>query len=415
MSLETLSSAHSGPAKASPFELTNRRKFLFYLAMLPLARIAAKAQDSTSAATLHVKVKLVNVYAIVRNKSGAIIQNLNKDDFAIAEDNRPQKISFFSHENNLPLTLGLLVDTSPSEYQMISQETEASRTFLDTVVDPKKDKAFLIHFDHKVELLQDVTSSLVKLENALATLQDSGDEPTLGRRAENIRQDEGQSQSSGGRDSEDGGPSSQSGGGSTTHLFDAVYLASNNVLKQQTGRKALVIVGDGDDMGSMISKERAIRAAQQADALIYCIRIVDKNFGKQEGHKRHFGMPSVGMPGIGVPGLGGPGIGGQGPGGSPGDGGPGMGGGGGAPVDRSEGKKNLEALAVQTGGALFEVSKKEPLEDIFTQIQQELRSQYSMGYTPNANAAAGYRHIQVTVKPKGLKVQAREGYYPDRD
>jgi VWFA-related protein len=256
---------------------------------------------------------------------------------------------------------------------------------------------------------------LPKLEKALNRLEDVQDEPALNRHADNLRQsgeDEDQDNSRNRQGGRSGGPSGADGGGST-HLFDAVYLASNKVLKLQTGRKALIVIGDGDDQGSKVTKTRAIRAAQQADVLIYCIRIVDKDFGKGQSHGRRFNMPSIGLPGIpgmGIPGMGGGG--GQGPGGGgqgPGGGGPGGG------MDRSEGKKNLEALASQTGGALYEVSKKVTLSDVFAQIQEELRNLYSLGYTPGADALFGYRHIKVTVKPKGLTVQARDGYYAEND
>lgn len=394
-----------------------------FLAALILSCALARAQEAQSVATFHAQTKLVNVYAAVRDRNGKIVRNLKKDDFTVEEDGRPQKIGFFSRESDMPLLLGLLVDTSPSEERMLGEEREASSSFLRQVMNPKKDQAFLIHFDRKVELMQDLTPSLGKLEKALDRLEDVEDEPSLDRKREDRSQENfAQSSAADSQDSPDDKDSRRGGsgaGGGTTHLFDAVYLASSKVLKSQTGRKALIVIGDGDDMGSTVSKERAIRAAQQADVLIYCIRIVDKDFGKQPHRNRRFNFPvSVGIPGIGIPGMGGPGgPGGGGPGGGgsgPGEGGGGHGPGGGAP-DRSEGKKNMEALAGQTGGALYEVTKKVSLGDIFAQIQEELRSLYSLGYTPEASALPGYRHIQVTVKSRGLKVQARDGYYADED
>ncbi len=380
-----------------------RRGFALGAAAFCFASMRAiKAFSQQSVATFTLDTKLVNIYATVRDKRGALVQTLRKEDFQIAENGKPQTIRFFSHENDLPLTLGLLVDTSPSEARMIDQEREASRNFFRTVLDPKKDKAFVIHFDTDVELLEDLTSSLEKLDEALDKL-DAVNEPKLHR-----------SHDPGSRDDEQGPDNSSNpqnrrpphggGDGGTTHLYDAVYLASTQVLKSQKGRKALIVIGDGDDMGSSVSAKRAIQTAQQADAMIYCIRIVDKDFGND--HRNHrFTLP-VSIPG--VPGLGGPG--GGGPPGGPGGGGSGGGGGGQGP-DRKEGKKNLEALSSQTGGALFEVSKNVVLGDIYAQIGNELRSQYSLAYTPDANAEPGYRYIQVRVKPKGLNVQAREGYY----
>jgi VWFA-related protein len=389
-----------------PIRFFYDRAHLFRTTILFLGCSVVSAQQSSQpVATFQAQTKLVNVYASVRDNKGKIVRNLNKEDFLVQEDGRPQSISFFSRESDMPLLLGLLVDTSPSEARMIDQESAASRSFLTQVMDPKKDKAFLIHFDRHVELLQDLTSSMPKMEKALDQLQNIDDEPALERKRENLREftDE---QPEDQRHGPDGPPGADAGGG-TTHLFDAVYLASDKILKSHTGRKALIVIGDGDDVGSTISKERAIRAAQQADVLVYCIRIVDKDFGKQPGRGRRFSVPGIGIPGLGVPGMGPPG------------GGPGMnegqGPGAGGPPNRSEGKKNLEALAGQTGGALFEVSKKVHLDEILAQIQEELRSLYSLGYTPGAKAQSGYRHITVSVKQRGLRVQAREGYYAESD
>ena len=360
--------------------------------------------------TVKVTSRLVNVYVTVRDKKGAIVQGLKREDFAVAEDGKPQAVTFFSHENDLPLTLGLLVDTSPSEAAMIDQEREASRLFFDTVLDLKKDRAFVIHFDREVELLEDLTNSLPKLDAALNKLDASSDEPRLNRKRGGDQEDEqgGDPDRNGGDQDGDRGGRRQGGrgdGGGTTHLFDAVYLACKQVLKDQSGRKAVIVVGDGDDMGSKVAKSRAIRAAQENDVQVYCIRIVDKDFGKEKHHG--FSMPG----GMGIPGMGGP-MGGPGGGGH---GGPGGGGGRGEPgggMDRADGKKNMEALAAETGGALFEVSKKTPLGDVYTLIREELRSQYSLGYTPVAGGEAGYRHIRVTVpKHDNFKVQARDGYY----
>ncbi|MGO8758379.1 MAG: VWA domain-containing protein [Terracidiphilus sp.] len=417
---------------SAPSAWSGAQKILPAIVCGLLFRGLLRAQDMQPVATFHAQTKLVNVYVSVRDKNGKLVQNLKKEDFFITEDGRPQKIGFFSRESDLPLLLGLLVDTSPSEDRMIDEEREASRAFLTSVMDPKKDQAFLIHFDRKVELLQELTPSLGKMEKALDRLQDVEGEPSLERSGESSGQtgDDRPANTENDRGDQRGGPSGGASGG-TTHLFDAVYLASKRVMNSQPGRKALIVIGDGDDMGSTVSKERAIRAAQQADVLIYCIRIVDNGFGKEQGKKRHWNIPGIGIPGIGIPGLGGPGMGGpggggpggggqggeQGPGGGgPGGGGPGGGQGpGGSGMDRSEGKRNMEALASQTGGELFEVTKKVSLGEVFAQIQDELRSLYSLGYTPEANALPGYRRIQVTLRSKGLKVQARDGYYADEN
>jgi VWFA-related protein len=382
---------------------TNRRGFLLGLGAFLAAGRLARAQEPVT--TLEMTSRLVNVYVTVRDKNGAIVQNLKQQDFAVSEDGHPQTIGFFSHENNLPLTLGLLVDTSPSEAAMIDQEREASRLFFDTVLDPKKDKAFVVHFDYQVELLQDLTNALPKLDDALNKLDASSGEPQFKRRRDDSSQNSDENRDSEPDQGERGGPGRDPGdgdGGGTTHLFDAVYLASTRVLKDQPGRKAVIVVGDGDDMGSRVTKSRAVRAAQQNNVLVYCIRIVDKDFGKEKSH-RHFSLPG----GMGIPGVGGPG-------GGPGGGGPDGGGGHGGDMDRSEGKKNMEALIAETGGAFFEVSKKTSLGEVFAQIREELRSQYSLGYTPPTGVSNIYRRITVTLpKHDKYRVQARDGYYTD--
>ncbi|MDR3792147.1 MAG: VWA domain-containing protein [Terracidiphilus sp.] len=423
----------SSKAASFPVLSSDRRRFLLGAAAFSLSARSLFADQQEP--TLTVTSRLVNVYATVRDRNGALVQNLKQEDFTITEDGRPQTLSFFSRESDLPLTLGLLVDTSPSEARMIDQEREASRTFLRTVLDTHKDAAFLFRFDNQVTLLAELTNSLAKLDKALDKLDDVEDEPRLNRSRDNQMfpsQTRDDSRDSDQDDSRRGAPSRNGGNaGGSTHLFDAVYLASRQILKPRSGRKALIVIGDGDDMGSSVTQARAIRAAQQADALIYCIRIVDKDFGKDKKSGRRFHIPAgVQLPGIpGIGGMGGPGGGmgggpmgspggesggGQGPGGGPGGPGSGPSSGSGAP-DRKDGKKHMEALSSETGGALFEVSKKAALGDIFLQIQTDLRSQYSLAYRPQTNALPGYRRIQVAVKKKNLTVQAREGYYADSE
>lgn len=269
---------------------------------------------------------------------------------------------------------------------------------------PEKDKAFLIHFDFDVELLQDLTSSREKLEAALRLLEATHMRDRPGRDGNGPEGDPGEGgQEPRGRrgpgQSRGGGP-----GGGTTTLADAIYLASNELMRPQTGRKAMIVLGDGDDIGSKVSMAQAITAAQRADTLIYTIRIFDKDFGA-DGRRSRFGLPGMGGPGVwggGPPGGGG---GGRGQGGPPG--------GGGAPPERANGKKNLQEISRRTGGVYSEVSKKQPLDQIYSAINEELRSQYSLGYTPDLQASAGYRRIKVTAKREGIVIQAREGYYAD--
>ncbi|MGC9997710.1 MAG: VWA domain-containing protein [Terriglobia bacterium] len=333
-------------------------------------------QPSPAPPKISVSVKVVNVLASVRNKHGEIVRNLTKDDFELEEDGRPQTISYFSRESDLPLTLGLLVDTSGSQRRVLDQERDASSTFLDQVLRVDKDKAFLIHFDREVELLQDLTSSRQKLEAALALLQ----APQLHRAGQEGGGDSGNSPGSYPDSGRRGG-----GGGGGTHLYDAVYLASNELMGKQQGRKALIVLSDGVDRGSKETLASAVAAAQRANTLVYSILFADEHpYGGSYGGR---GMGGMGRHGGGWPGR--------------------------YPQqDRPDGKKALEQISRQTGGRLFEVSKKLPIEQIYSQIQDELRNQYNLGYTPDpTDATAGYHKIHLTTKQKDLIVQARDGYY----
>ncbi len=357
-----------------------------FLAVRPLSsQQAPAAQAQGPPITVHVKV--VNVLATVRDKKGAIVRNLDQGDFELKEDDRPQQIRYFSRETDLPLTLGMLVDTSMSQRRVLGEERDASSAFLDQVLRVDKDQAFLIHFDWQVELLQDLTSSRQKLQAALNLLQvgqrnqaDNSDSPNY---------PSGQGGGGGGR-----GRGGYGGGGTT--LYDAVYLASNEITAKQGGRKALIVLSDGVDRGSKKTLASAIEAAQRADTLVYSIYFADEEGNGGGGYGHH------GMGGGGWGGMGG-----------------GMGGmgrhGGGYPrpqESRPDGKKILERLAKETGGRFFEISKKHPLDESFNQINEELRNQYSLGYTPDPpDTAPGYHKITLTTKKSDVTVQARDGYY----
>jgi VWFA-related protein len=365
------------------------------LVALPGLVPSMRAQDS--AATIAVDVKVVTLPVTVRDKHGTIVRDLTKDDFTLQEDGRPQSIRYFSQETNLPLTLGLLVDTSRSQTNVLDAERNASRSFLDQMLVQAKDKAFLIHFDREVELLQDLTSSREKLQSALELLKTSSD-----RERSNDPNDPSNSPS---------GSGSHHGGG--TQLYDAVFLASNELMKKQQGRKALIILSDGVDRGSKTYLESGIESAQRADTVVYSIFFADPHRNdRDERDRRGGGMGRGG----GWPGGGGGGWPGGG-GGYPGGGGRGGRGGGQRPPEspRTDGKKILERISRETGGRFFEVSKKESVGEIYSSIVEELRTQYSMGYTPDKDsAAAGYHRVQLQVKRKDLTVQTREGYYADR-
>jgi len=364
------------------------------LAALPGVLPSMRAQDAVT--TIAVDVKVVTLPVTVRDKHGTIVRDLTKDDFTLQEDGRPQTIRYFSQDANLPLTLGLLVDTSRSQTNVLDAERNASRSFLDQMLVQPKDKAFLIHFDREVELLQDLTSSREKLQAALELLKTPSD-----RDSSNDPNDSGDSRSG-------SGSGSHHGGG--TELYDAVFLASNELMKKQQGRKALIVLSDGVDRGSKTYLESAIESAQRADTVVYSIYFADSH--RDEGRRQDGGM---GRHGGGWPGGGGgwPGGGGGYPGGGGGRGGRG----GQRPSEsaRTDGKKILERVSKETGGRFFEVSKKETVGQIYDSIVEELRTQYNMGYTPDKDSAAsGYHHVQLQVKRKDLSVQTRDGYYADR-
>ena len=365
------------------------------LVSLLFANRPAHGQDPTATTTLSVDVKVVTLPVTVRDKHGQIVRNLTKDDFLLEEDGQPQTIRYFAQEANLPLTLGLLVDTSLSQRNVLDQERTASESFLDQMLTAAKDQVFIIHFDREVELLQDLTSSRDKLQTALASLQTPKSDRDSG---------------AGGDSSPDSSPggSHRTHGGGGTLLYDALFLASDELMKKQQGRKALIILSDGVDRGSKESLQSAIEAAQRADTVVYSILFADNHQG-EGGFGRPGGGGGMGRPGGGWPGGGWPGGGGSGGGGR-------RGGGQRSPQEaRPDGKKILERISKETGGRLYEVSKKETVDQIYASIAEELRTQYSLGYTPDkANVSAGYHKISLTTKEKNLAVQTREGYYAER-
>jgi VWFA-related protein len=376
------------------------------LAALPGVLPSLRAQDT--AASTAIDVRVVTLPVTVRDKHGKIVRDLTKDDFTLQEDGRPQTIRYFSQEANLPLTLGLLVDTSRGQTQILDAERNASRGFLDQMLVQEKDKAFLIHFDREVELLQDLTASREKLQAALELLKTPSGRNRSNDPDSNDPNDSGDRRSGSGSGSHHGG----------TQLYDAVFLASNELMKKQQGRKALIILSDGVDRGSKTYLESAIESAQRTDTIVYSIYFADSR--REEGPGERPGGMGRGGGGGGWPGGGGGWPGGGG--GYPGGGGRRGGGGQRHPEEqRADGKQILQRVSKETGGRFFEVSKKQTVGEIYDSIVEELRAQYNMGYTPDKDSAAtGYHHIQLQVKrkdkdkEKDLSVQTREGYYADR-
>ncbi|HYB52378.1 MAG TPA: VWA domain-containing protein [Thermoanaerobaculia bacterium] len=354
-----------------------RRNLLSAIPLLPAIRLLRGQEQRPN---FSADVKVVNLFATVRDKKDQIIKNLTRDDFLLDEDGRPQTIKFFSQESDLPLTVGLLVDTSGSVRRVLPDERDASDRFLHQVLRPEKDLAFIIHFDFEVELLQDLTGSRELLEKALAQL----DSPQLqrGGNGGGGYPRGGGGYPGGGGGGYPGGQGGRRGGG--TLLYDAVFLGSDEIMHKQSGRKALILLSDGEDNGSRKSLFGAVESAQRSDTLVYTILFTDPNAGY--GYPGGFGGPRMGRRG----GMGYP----RGP-----------------QMNRPDGKKVMQQIASQTGGRFFEVSHRMPIEKIFAAIEEDLRNQYNIGYTPDANASAGYRRIHLTTRDKNFIVQTREGYY----
>jgi VWFA-related protein len=279
-------------------------------------------------------VRVVSLLATVATKKGEIVRDLTKDDFTLLEDGRPQAIRYFSRETDLPLTLGLLIDTSMSQEKVLDKERGASFRFIDQVLRDTKDQFFILQFDMGVYVRQKLTASRKELDEALSYV----DTPT--RRELNM-------------------PS-----GAGTRLYDAVVVSCRDVMKDRHDRKAIIIMSDGVDTGSQATFAESLEIAQRSETLIYSIYFTDGG--------AYFG-------------------------------------------EAPDGRGILERLARETGGGFFEVTKKRSIEQIFATIQDELRSQYSLGFVSDVPVTVhGFRKLQLTAKTKGLQVQSRDRYWAAR-
>jgi VWFA-related protein len=306
------------------------------------AQASQESDRDQSLETLKVNVDVVQLFFNVKDKKGALIPDLTKDNFQIFEDGKPQTIKYFNAESNLPLTLGILIDSSGSQQRVLDMEKEVGGQFLQEILRPK-DEAFVISFDVNVDLLQDFTNSVHDLKAALnkARINTGGG----------------------------GGPLPGLGGGPIptgtprgTLLFDAIYLASHDELSHEVGRKAMIILTDGEDQGSQLRIKDAIEAAQKSDSIVYVLLIADRGFYGGFGYS---------------------------------------------------GDSEMKKLSAETGGRVIEVGNKfEKLKQAFDQIAQELRSQYNIGYTPtNSKRDGTFRKVEIKAKQQGYKIQARSGYY----
>jgi len=303
--------------------------FLSLSAPLVLESAQEKRDSRDSETTLKVNVDLVNVILTVTEGNGRMVPGLSKEDFLVEEDGRKQEVSHFAREVTLPLTLALLIDTSPSVQPVLDLEKQTAIEFLHSVLH-KEDLALVMNFDRSVSLLQDFTADIRRLSKAIESVA--------------------------------------IGGGTSVH--DAVFLACDEKLKRETGRKAIILISDGGDTTSKLKIKEAIESAQRADVIIYAI-------------SNRSGGPIFGPVGR-------------------------FGGGGDDGV--------LKRYAEATGGRAFFPSKPQDFKKAFDAIQEELRSQYILSYSStNTMKDGGYRSLRVSVpNQKNLKVRAKKGYYASK-
>jgi VWFA-related protein len=283
-----------------------------------------KQEDLDSVKSLVVNVDLVNVLFTATDGRGKLVTDLKKTELKLFEDNKLQAITNFSRETDLPLTIALLIDTSTSIRDRFKFEQEAAIDFLYRTLRPKKDKALLITFDSAIELVQDYS-----------------DHPELLAKA--IRQ-------------------IRPGGG--TKMLDSIYLACQEKLKAETGRKIIILISDGDDNLSLETVSSTLEMAQRSDVAVFAISTNSSGF---------FGLTAP------------------------------------------KADKLLKRLAEETGGRAFFPFRAEDLSQSFQDISAELRSQYSLAYrSSNGNRDGSFRSIKIEPARKNVKVKSRKGYYAPR-
>jgi VWFA-related protein len=300
---------------------------------------ALSQEPSQQPPVIRTQVSLVNLFVTVRDKSKRIVTDLKQEDFKIAEDNQAQQIAFFSKEVTLPITLAMLLDTSGSEQYMLSSIQDAGSRFMERVL-RKGDEALVMSFDSDVDLLSDFTDDRGQINRAIHKARINT--PSGGSIASNP------------------GPigSRQITG---TALYDAIYLACNEKLNTEAGRKAVLIVTDAQDEGSKVRLEEAVEAAQRTDTVVHILLVADPHFGGGNGGVAH-------------------------------------------------------KLTEETGGRTIVVNSEKHLAEAFDQISEELRSQYTLGYYPTNSAHDGkFRKIKVEMNNHDLKVLARKGYYAPKE
>lgn len=307
---------------------------------------AAPASDVPPTQTLQLSTHIVNAYFSVRDKAGFVL-GLTPSDCQVSEDHQPQTIKALTQEKTLPLTIGILLDTSGSQQRVLPLEQQSAARFVKSVLAPpdgSKDEAFLLSFDVNVDLLSDFTSSATELNRAIHQASINSASAASGM------------------------PGIGSGPFPTAHprgtlLYDAVYLAAHDKLQFQAGRKVILLLTDGNDQGSQETLASATEAAQKANVLVYVILIADHPY-----------LDSLATP--------------------------------------ISGKAQMQHLSRDTGGRVIDVGNNGPkLEAAFTQIQNELRTQYLLSYTPHNQTTDGkFRKLEIRCGDNRT-VQARKGYY----
>ena len=335
---------HLGGGRRHPY--CTGMRILLFLTLAGALCAQAPPQNpppADEAPTIQVDVNVVNVLASVRDKRGGLVANLEKTDFTIFEDGKQQEIKYFARETDLPLTIGLLIDVSASQRNLIDIERSAASQFFSQVM-RKKDEAFLISFGEEVELLQDYTNSARMLSQGMNGLRPSSGVGGFGP-----------------------GPVPTAGDPRGTVLYDAVFLAADEKLRSEVGRKVIVVITDGVDEGSRKRIDAAIEAAQKADAVIYSIDYFDRS--------AYAGYSPFGL-------------------------------GGGA------GEGYLHKMSDATGGHVYKVDRNHSLDQVFHELQEEMRSQYSVGFSSaNEKRDGSYRKLEIRMANKDLKAQVRKGYY----
>ena len=286
---------------------------------------SAVSQDQD---TLKVSVDLVNVPFSVTDRHGRFVSGLTAKDFTVEEDGRRQQIRNFARENELPLTIAMLVDTSPSVRPVFEEEKTTANAFLESILRPK-DLALVIGFDRSVTLVQDYTENIKLLKRAIDELE--------------------------------------TGGG--TSVYDAVYLACKEKLGSEAGRKAIILISDGEDTTSKVKFNEALFSAHTSDTIIYAISNSFRSGLFPYGRSRRTGS-------------------------------------GGGDIG------TLRKFSTETGGATFVVNNQNTFSKIFEQIAQELRSQYSLGYNSTNPVRDGkFRQIKIIPRDSSYTIRARRGYY----